>query len=362
MNTESHIFLSYRRGDTAGHVGRLYEELQQRYLAGTVFMDIDGIAPGQDFVAVLDKRLEDATIVLVLIGPRWFGTNDDGTRRIDDAKDFVHMEVAAALARSGTTVIPVLCGGATMPSDAMLPASLAALARRNAFELSDLRWRVDVQRLFRAIDGLLRSVATEPKRMPKLAIAAVVIVGLLWFSLRTPAVSGGLSTEIPKPMKVAELPTKLVRDAKEQLARAQRKWSSDAYPWNVEIDCDGNSDGRCDTKITFESEAKQIGLFASRTNDSDEWTYSQYGTSRNNEKLSLDLMELDDAIAKARSYGMKGRVSIARIEMHRGSDGHNVPYWLIFPGDGGSAGNGDHGFCLDGRSGARVNCYRLGDH
>lgn len=356
MHTANHIFLSYRRGDTAGHVGRLYEELQQRYLADSVFMDIDGIAPGQDFVSVLDKRLLDAKIVLVLIGPRWFGENADGTRRIDDDGDFVRMEVAAALARPDTTVIPLLCGGATMPTESSLPAPLASLARRNAFELSDLRWRMDVQRLFQAIDGLLKAVARGPSRVPTMVAAAVVILGVLWFSLRTPAVSDGSSTDIPRPLEVKGPPTKLVRDAKEQLARARRKWSDDAVPWNVEVNCDWNNTARCETKMSFESASKQIGLFASRTDGSDEWTYSQYAASHNNAPMSLDLMELDDALVKARSYGMSRRLEIARIEMHRAADGKEVPYWMIFPGDG-----RDPGICLDGRSGARVSCYGLRD-
>ena len=356
MHAANHIFLSYRRGDTAGHVGRLYEELQQRYLADSVFMDIDGIAPGQDFVAVLDKRLTDAKIVLVLIGPRWFGENTDGTRRIDDAGDFVRMEVAAALARPDMTVIPVLCGGASMPTEASLPAPLAGLARRNAFELSDLRWRVDVQRLFNAIDGLLKAGASAPSRRPVLAVAVAVVGGLLWFATRSSTPDGGLSTEIPKAMTVAEPPAKLVSEAKEQLARARRKWSDDAYPWNVEVSCSGNTEGNCEAKLTFESAAKQIGLFATREGGSSEWTYMQYAAKSMNQPLSLDVIELDSAIIRARGYGLKGRVEKARIDMRRMNDGRQLPYWLIFPSDYSSLA--DMGFCLEGWSGNRVRCVR----
>ena len=356
MHSANHIFLSYRRGDTAGHVGRLYEELQQRYLADSVFMDIDGIAPGQDFVAVLDTRLADAKIVLVLIGPRWFGENADGTRRIDDVGDFVRMEVAAALARSDMTVIPLLCGGATMPTEASLPAPLAGLARRNAFELSDLRWRVDVQRLFSAIDGLLKETAVAPSRRRVAAIAALATIGIVWFAMRTPATGGGLSTEIPKAMKVAEPPATLVADAKEQLARARRKWSDDAYPWNVEVSCGGNTEGLCETKITFESAAKQIGLFATRERGSDEWTYMQYAATRNNQPQSLEVIELDLAISRARAYGMTGRMDVARLEMRRVSDGRELPYWQIIPVDYSSLDTKQ--FCLEGWSGNRVRCAR----
>ena len=43
------IFLSYRREDTSGHAGRLYDLLARRYGAEQVFMDIDAIPVGSDF-------------------------------------------------------------------------------------------------------------------------------------------------------------------------------------------------------------------------------------------------------------------------------------------------------------------------
>ena len=43
------IFLSYRREDTSGHAGRLYDLLARRYGAGQIFMDIDAIPVGSEF-------------------------------------------------------------------------------------------------------------------------------------------------------------------------------------------------------------------------------------------------------------------------------------------------------------------------
>jgi hypothetical protein len=307
-------------------------------------------------VAVLDTRLADAKIVLVLIGPRWFGESADGTRRIDDAGDFVRMEVAAALARSDVTVIPLLCGGATMPTEASLPAPLAGLARRNAFELSDLRWRVDVQRLFNAIDGLLKARAAAPSRRPALALAVAAVGGLLWFATRNSTPDGGLSTEIPKAMTVAGPPAKLVAETKKQLVRARREWSADAYPSRVDVSCGGNSDGLCDTRVAFESASKQIGLFVTRWSGSETWTYSQYAAKSMNAPISLDVIELDSAVSRAHGYGMNGRVDMARIEMRTTSTGQQLPYWQIIPSDH-PVGN-DAAFCLDGSTGDRLRCGR----
>ena len=151
MPRRKKIFLSYRRGDTAGHVGRLHDELVRVFGADRVFMDVGGIAPGEDFIGVLRQRLAESVVVLVAIGPRWVGINNDGSRRIDDPNDFVRLEVITALADQKTRVIPVLCEGAKMPREATLPPALALLMRRQAFELSDGRWRQDVQSLFDAV-------------------------------------------------------------------------------------------------------------------------------------------------------------------------------------------------------------------
>jgi hypothetical protein len=159
-------------------------------------------------------------------------------------------------------------------------------------------------------------------------------------------------------MTVAGPPARLVSEAKAQLARARREWSPDAYPWRVTVSCGGNAEGLCETHITFESASKQIGLEASRFRGSDTFTYSQYAATSSSRAMSLDLLELDSALVLARGYGMRGRVDIARIEMHRLADGRYVPYWKIYPGDGSSTGN-DEAFCLEGWSGKRVNCYRL---
>jgi hypothetical protein len=43
------VTLNYRRDDTSGHAGRLYDALAERSGSEHVFMDIDAIEPGVDF-------------------------------------------------------------------------------------------------------------------------------------------------------------------------------------------------------------------------------------------------------------------------------------------------------------------------
>ena len=78
-------------------------------------MDIDKILGGQDFAKVIKSKVGSSDVALVLIGPSWLDAIDAlGKRRLDDAKDFVRMEIVAALRRK-IPVIPVLVGGARCP-------------------------------------------------------------------------------------------------------------------------------------------------------------------------------------------------------------------------------------------------------
>ena len=48
------IFISYRRGDSAAHTGRIYDRLEGHFGQGQVFMDVDAIRPGLNFVEAPD--------------------------------------------------------------------------------------------------------------------------------------------------------------------------------------------------------------------------------------------------------------------------------------------------------------------
>jgi hypothetical protein len=134
------IFISYRRGDAPAYAGRLYDQLAERFGDENVFMDVDTIEPGADFVARIEDAVGSAAALLVVMGRGWVDAKDElGRRRLDDPEDFVRLEVASALQRN-VRVIPVLVGGATMPESEQLPAVLASLSRRNALLVSDLDW------------------------------------------------------------------------------------------------------------------------------------------------------------------------------------------------------------------------------
>jgi uracil-DNA glycosylase family 4 len=160
----SRIFINYRRADSEGYVGRLYDKLTQHFRAEDIFMDVDAIKPGEDFVSKLEDAVSACDVLLAVIGPQWAGIADEqGNRRLDAWNDLVRLEIAAALTRD-KLVIPVLVGRARMPPPGDLPDDLKLLARRNAFELSHQRFAADVETLVQRIKAALPANPTLKKK------------------------------------------------------------------------------------------------------------------------------------------------------------------------------------------------------
>ncbi|MCI0830576.1 MAG: AAA family ATPase [Chloroflexi bacterium] len=147
------IFISYRRDDSAGHAGRLYDRLIDHFGPDQVFMDIDTIKPGQDFVDAVRQAIAGCDGLVAIIGREWLTISDaTGARRLDDPEDIVSLEIATAL-EQGIRVIPVLVQGAPMPAATDFPETLKELAHRNAQEISDRSFNSDAQSLIEALEA-----------------------------------------------------------------------------------------------------------------------------------------------------------------------------------------------------------------
>ncbi len=145
------IFISYRRDDSEGEAGRLFDDLVRAYGDTNVFMDVAGIEPGVDFRQAIDKNVSGCGVLLAMIGPTWATlTGRDGTRRLDNPEDYVRLEISTALKR-GIPVIPVLVHDAKMPALDQLPEDLKDLRYRNSVELTHARWNSDVTLLVGAL-------------------------------------------------------------------------------------------------------------------------------------------------------------------------------------------------------------------
>lgn len=171
------IFLSYRRSDSSFAAGRLFDRLKQNFGGENVFMDIDSIELGVDFVHRIEHAVGACDILIAVIGGRWLtATDDQGRRLLDLDNDFVRLEIAAALRRD-IFVIPVLVDSAIVPRGEDLPQELAPLSRRNGLVLRHERFEADAGRLVEGIKAILwkkaeNGGATVPLRESSMPAAA----------------------------------------------------------------------------------------------------------------------------------------------------------------------------------------------
>src|SRR5712671_6332830 len=99
------IFISYRREDSAGSAGRVHDRLLTEFGPDLLFMDVDTIPLGANFVKVLREEVAKCDTLLAVVGANWLDVRDEqGNRRLDNPEDFVRVEIAAALQRD----IPVI--------------------------------------------------------------------------------------------------------------------------------------------------------------------------------------------------------------------------------------------------------------
>ena len=160
------VFISYRRDDSGGFAGRIYDRLASRLGRENVFFDVDTIPPGRDFVDVLSERVGKCDALLAVIGKHWVSSADsENHRRLDDPQDFVRIEIEAALSRN-VPVIPVLVDGAAMPHANDLPDSLTKLIRRQAVEVSHARFESDAERLTQTLSQLEDEIRQREANLP----------------------------------------------------------------------------------------------------------------------------------------------------------------------------------------------------
>jgi tetratricopeptide (TPR) repeat protein len=141
------VFISYRRDDSAGHAGRIHDKLAAEFGRDLLFMDVDAIPLGSDFVKVLKEEVTKCDALLAIIGPNWLQVQDDrGRRRLDDPNDFVRVEIAAALQRD-ISVVAILLEGTEVPKVEVLPDNLKELAHRNGLGVRHASFHADIDRL-----------------------------------------------------------------------------------------------------------------------------------------------------------------------------------------------------------------------
>ncbi len=157
-NPAPRLFVNYRQADTGPVAARLVYELQQVLEGDQVFIDKQGIEPGEDWRARLAEELSRCSVFLCLIGPNWFTAGAHHRPRLDEPDDPVRTEIEIALARqaSGLKLIPVIVDPAAYPEEAALPESIRGLTSVHGFVV-DAGDNSDWIRSFEKIVGILRT-------------------------------------------------------------------------------------------------------------------------------------------------------------------------------------------------------------
>jgi hypothetical protein len=176
------VFISYRREDSSGYAGRLFDILAGHFGRDRIYMDIDTIKGGDDFAAVIDEKVGQCDVLLAVIGEKWLtAAGEHGDRRLDMPGDFVRQEIAKALERS-VRVIPVLVGGASIPQPDDLPPDLRPLSVHQAMDLRDAHFHADadllIDLLHKTVPGIGRPRDVRWRRFVLAALAVVAVAGM----------------------------------------------------------------------------------------------------------------------------------------------------------------------------------------
>ncbi len=104
----SQIFISYRREDTSASAGRFHDHLSARFASDQIFMDVDTLEPGVDFVDAIEKSVSSCDVLIAVIGKHWLTSSDEeGQRRLDNPEVRLHLpRQLIFIGRGGDRSIP----------------------------------------------------------------------------------------------------------------------------------------------------------------------------------------------------------------------------------------------------------------
>jgi hypothetical protein len=188
------VFISYRRQDR-GFAGRLFDQLKRTFGADRVFMDVDSIVPGRNFRTAIVGAINRSAVLLVVIGPHWSDiTDEDGSRRLDNADDPVRVEIETAIAQK-IVVIPVLLDGTPMPDARVLPCTIQELTQSQAIGLRHDSFSSDFERLLPVLSGHVdpgplpsagdRRRGTRPLVVTLAVLAVLAVAGVVWLTVNS---------------------------------------------------------------------------------------------------------------------------------------------------------------------------------
>ncbi|MCY2965418.1 MAG: TIR domain-containing protein [Planctomycetota bacterium] len=152
---QKYVFINYRRKDAQQAVRALRLALEMRLVEGSVFVDVDDIQSGDLWADRLKQKLDDAAVMLSVVGPGWLSAkNEYHQRRLDLEDDWVRQEIAFALGTDPPKlIIPVLVDGEVkLPPELALPVEIRGLLKSQAHVLRDeSAWSRDFEALLKVL-------------------------------------------------------------------------------------------------------------------------------------------------------------------------------------------------------------------
>lgn len=208
------IFISYRRNDTRWVVSAIYQSLLKSFDPSQIFMDVDNIPVGADFVKAIETAVHKSDIFLAVIGKQWLMLDSKTSNRlIDNDGDYVRLEISTALKRK-IPVIPILVDDMNMPIREDLPPDLKQLSRIQAIEINHLRFNTDIDRLIKVIKDCWEAANKEKEEQVRMQFTDKedkIRISKENSITEKPLIKKELENSVKKPSNVLPSDTKLIQ-------------------------------------------------------------------------------------------------------------------------------------------------------
>ena len=153
------VFINYRHDDTRFEARLLYDRLASRLGSENVFLDVESLRSGMNWLEEIKSHIDSCHVFLSLIGPHWISimrAREQGAIA-QSTEDSVRSEIQLALRpNSGIQVIPVLVGDDVSFKAEDLPRSLLPLVQLEVAYIRPRHFEQDIELLASRLEAIAR--------------------------------------------------------------------------------------------------------------------------------------------------------------------------------------------------------------
>jgi hypothetical protein len=202
------IFINYRTNDASWAAGAIAARLAEHFGQKNVFLDTKSIDLGDEFPTVIREHLQEAHVLLAVIGPQWLTAQSVDGLDINDPDDWVRREIAEAI-KTKKKIIPVLVDNANLARKKDLPSDLQLLADLHSLSINEKSLDDGIKRLTQKLEALVADQRGAPPSDGdrRLDLAARLLTREL--HLRWKREMTTRESLRPRPLTIRWAPTKL---------------------------------------------------------------------------------------------------------------------------------------------------------